>query len=271
MLHAIDRERTVFMETRVHPSAIIESGAELAEEVSVGPYAYIGPDVAVGRGCKIGHHATVTGPTTMGEGNTVFPYACIGERTQDLKYTGGRPGTTIGDRNTFREFSTIHAATNDGDRTVVGSDNHFLAYTHIAHDCRVGNHVIISNNGTLAGHVTLEDRVVIGGLTAVHQFCRIGRFAMLGGCGKVVQDVPPFMIADGSPATVRTINKVGMERGGFTAEEVNLARRCFKLLYREGLNRGQALDQLREMQGKEPSEIVEAMIVFIERSKRGLV
>jgi UDP-N-acetylglucosamine acyltransferase len=252
----------------IHPSAIVEPGALLAEDVEVGPFAYIGAQVKIGAKCRIGHHATVEGRTAMGAGNVLFPYAYVGGKTQDLKYSGGSPGLRIGQGNTFREFCTVHTATGADGVTVVGDNNYFLAYTHIAHDCIVGNHVIISNNGTLAGHVRLGDHVVIGGLTAVHQFCQIGEYAMLGGCAKVVQDVPPFMIADGVPSTVRTINKVGLERNGFSSEDIQRVRQAYKIIFRQGLNHGQAIEGLRNHEAS-ASPIFQRLIAFIESSERG--
>ena len=253
----------------IHPTAIIAEGAELAEDVSVGAYAYIGPMVRLGKGCEVCHHASIEGNTRLGERNRIFPYACVGFPTQDLKYRGGNPGLRIGDHNVFREFCTIHTATLDGDATVIGSHNHFLAYCHVGHDCVVGNHCILSNNGTLAGHVRLEDHVIISGLAGVHQFCRIGAFAFLGGCAKVVQDVPPYMTVDGNPAEVRTINKVGLERNGFTPDQIRLARTVFRVLYREGLNRSQALQRMESLpESQEP--LVRKVIAFVRESERGL-
>lgn len=253
----------------IHPTAIVEKGAVLAPDVEVGAYAYIGSRVRMASGCIVQHHATVDGNTTMGEGNTVFPYAFVGGKTQDLKFNGGDPALRIGNGNTFREFCTVHCATPADGATVIGSHNYFLAYTHIAHDCQVGSHCILSNNGTLAGHVVLEDHVIIGGLTAVHQFCRLGEYAMVGGCAKVVQDIAPYMMADGHPAEVRTLNKVGLERNGFSEDAIKLVRQLYKIIYRDGLNRTQALEKIKEL--PEASERVAAhMIAFIEKSERGL-
>lgn len=257
------------MATNVHPTAIIEHGAELGEGVVVGANAFVGPHVSLGDGTVLHHHATVEGRTTLGSACEVFPFACVGLKTQDLKFKGGSPGTRIGDRNVFREFCTIHAATNDGDFTVIGSDNNFLAYTHVAHDCKVGSHVIMSNNATLAGHMTVEDYVVMGGFAAAHQFCRIGAHAMVGGMSKVVQDVPPFVIADGNPAVVRSINRIGLERAGFKAEQMEAAKAAFRIFYRDRLNRAQALEALRAHPLAGSAEFA-LFIVFIEQSERGV-
>ena len=181
-------------------------------DVELGAYAFVGATVVLGDGTKLHHHATVEGHTTLGAKCEVFPYACLGGRTQDLKYAGGKPGLRIGDRNIFREYVTVHEATKDGEFTVIGSDNNFLAYGHIAHDCVVGNGVVFSNGAVLAGHVWVEDHVVIGGYGGVHQFCRLGAHSMLSAMAKLVHDLPPFFIADGMPASVRAINKIGLER-----------------------------------------------------------
>ncbi|MGF1448824.1 MAG: acyl-ACP--UDP-N-acetylglucosamine O-acyltransferase [Opitutales bacterium] len=256
------------MSTTIHPTALVEPAAQLDEGVEVGPFCYVGAQVRLGRGTRLQHHSTVDGDTHLGADNDVFPYAFVGGKSQDLKYCGGRTGVRIGDRNVFREFGTVHASTQDGNDTRIGSDNVFLAYHHIAHECEVGNHCIFSNNGTLAGHVVVEDHAIVGGLSAVHQFCRIGQFAMVGGCTKVVQDVPPFMIIDGNPGEVRAVNKVGLERAGHRAEDIELARTVHKVLYRNGLNRGDALAELTaHPQAK--SWVIQAVLRFAEQSTRG--
>src|SRR5258708_5669329 len=200
----------------IHPSAVIHPKAQIGPDCEVGPYCVIGEHVTLGDGCKLHSHVVIDGHTKLGAGNEVFPFASIGLKTQDLKWNGGVTRTEIGDHNTFREYVTINSATSAGEVTVVGSHNHILAYSHLPHNVKVGNHVIMSNVATLAGHVEVEDYAVIGGLAAVHQFCRVGRMAIIGGCSKVVQDVPPYMLADGNPAATRTINKVGMERHGIS-------------------------------------------------------
>lgn len=199
----------------------------------------------------------------------VYPYACLGGKTQDLKFKGGEPGVRIGDRNVFREYFTVHAATNDGDFTTVGSDNTFLAYGHIAHDCVIGSHIVASNAMMLAGHVTVEDHVVIGGYGGVHQFCRIGAHAMLSATAKLVHDLPPYFIADGAPAVVRAYNKVGLERRGHSAEQIERVRRIYRILYREGLNRSQALEKLATHENAATPEFAR-MLAFARQSERGL-
>ena len=258
------------MSNQVHPTAIIDPGAQLGADVVIGPYAFIGAGVRLGDGTVLHHHATVEGYTEIGRHNELFPFACVGMKTQDLKFKGGRPGTRIGDHNVFREFCTVHGATLDGDFTVIGSHNHLLAYSHIAHDCTVGDHVVLSNNATLAGHVVMADHVVMGGFAAVHQFCRIGCRAMLAGAAKVRKDVPPFVIADGDPAVVRSINKVGLERSGFTPEQFERIKSAYRFFFREGNNHTQALEKLRALPDAKEPELV-TFLDFVERSERGLM
>lgn len=257
------------MPTIIHPTAVVETGAELGVDVEIGPLCYVGPGVRLGDRTCLHHHAAVEGNTHLGEACEVFPYACIGGKTQDLKFKGGNPGVRIGARNVFREYFTVHAATYDGDFTRVGDDNTFLAYGHIAHDCVVGNHIVASNGMMLAGHVTIEDHVVIGGYGGVHQFCRIGAHAMLSATAKLVHDLPPFFIADGAPAVVRAYNKVGLERRGFTAEQLDRVKKIYRILYRDGLNRSQAMEKLtgHELAG---TEEFARMIAFAKSSERGL-
>lgn len=257
------------MAARIHPSAVVESGAQLGVDVEVGPFAYVGADVTLGDRTRLHHHAAVEGFTSLGAGCEVFPYACIGGKTQDLKYKGGRPGLRVGDRNVFREYVTIHAATFDGEFTVLGSDNTVLAYSHIAHDCVLGSHIVMSNAVSMAGHVTVEDHVVIGGAAGIHQFCRIGAHAMLSAMAKLVQDLPPYFIADGTPAEIRALNKVGLERRGFTPEQMDRVKQLFRILYRDGLNRTQALDKLGAHPQAESAEF-QRVLTFAKTSERGL-
>ena len=253
----------------IHPTAIIDPSAEIGELVEIGAYSVVGPKVVIGANTRLMNHVTIAGPTRIGSGNVFFPYSSIGQRPQDLKYVGEPTYLEIGDQNTFREFCTVSRGTSPGNKTVIGSNNNFLAYSHVAHDCIVGNHVIFSNNGTLAGHVIVEDYAVIGGLSGVHQFCRIGRHAILGGCTKIVQDVPPFMIADGNPAEVRGINQVGLERRGFSPEEVRTLKESYRLLCRSNLNVKQAAEAIRDQIPTNPH--IEHLLSFIEESKRGIV
>jgi UDP-N-acetylglucosamine acyltransferase len=256
-------------ENLIHPTAIIEDGAELAAGVEVGAYAYVGPLVKLAEGCRLHHHATVEGNTSMGSGNEVFPYAFIGGRTQDKKWTGDEAPVIIGSDNIFREFCSVHPSTFADKSTRIGSHNLFCAYSHIGHESTVGDHCVFSNNATLGGHVRVGDHVVIGGLTPVHQFCSIGSGAMVGGGGKVLQDVMPNMLVEGSPATHRTINKVGMKRRGYSEDDLQLMMRIFKLVFRRGLNRQQALEALLGGElGVAP--LVDEAVGFIKASERGL-
>jgi UDP-N-acetylglucosamine acyltransferase len=253
----------------IHHTAVIDSSAQIAEDVEIGPYCVIGPEVIIGAGCVLTNHVSITGPTKIGVSNRFFPFCSIGQRSQDLKYIGEPTYLEIGNHNSFREFCTVNRGTAIGAKTSIGSHGNFLAYSHIAHDCTVGDHVIFSNNGTLAGHVIVEDHAVIGGLSGVHQFCRIGRHAILGGCTKIVQDVAPFMIADGNPAELRGINQVGLERRGFSAEDVRSLREAYRFLCRSNLNVKQACDAIREQLPS--NEHLEHLLSFVEGSKRGIV
>lgn len=254
--------------THIHPTAIVEDGAKVGPGAVIGAYAYVGPEVTLRAGCHLHHHATIEGATEVGPDCEVFPYACLGLKSQDLKFCGGRPRLRVGKNNVFREFCTVHAATYDGEFTTVGDHSYFLAYTHVAHDCQVGSHVIMSNNATLGGHVWVEDHVIVGGMTGVHQFCRLGARAMIGGCSKVEKDIPPFLIGDGQPALVRGFNIIGLQRAGFTEEAIARVKFAYKVFYRDGLNRAQALAKLGEHAQADSPEIV-SFIEFAARSERG--
>lgn len=254
--------------SHIHPTAIIDSAAELGAEVEIGPYCVIGPHVQIGDGAKLMSHVVVDGHTRLGARCTVFPFASIGQQTQDLKYRGGTTRVEVGERTTIREYVTINSATSDGDVTSVGSGCHIMAYAHIAHDCRVGNEVIIANCGTLAGHVTVEDQVILGGLSAVHQFVRIGRLSIIGGCSKVVQDIPPFMTADGNPLRIRAINAIGLERKNVPAEIQRQIKMAHRILYRDDLATSKAIERLdAEL---EPSAEIRHLIDFVKASERGI-
>jgi UDP-N-acetylglucosamine acyltransferase len=251
----------------IHPTAIVHPKAKIGSGCEIGPYCVIGEHVALGAKCRLHSHVVIDGHTTLGKENEIFPFASIGLKTQDLKWKGGITRTEIGDHNTLREYVTVHSATSDGDATRIGSHNHILAYSHIAHDCIIGSHIIMSNCATLAGHVTVEDHAVIS-ISAIHQFCRIGKLAMIGGCSKVVQDVPPFMIADGNPAETRTINKVGMERQGITDDAQNALKQAYKILFREGLSIPNALAKIEKELPPLPE--VQHLVQFVRASERGI-
>lgn len=258
------------MAGKIHPTAIVEPGAQLGDNVTIGAYAYVGPQVVLGDDSVLHHHANVEGNTILGRACEIFPFACIGMKTQDLKFKGGNPGTRIGDRNTFREYVSVHGATNDGDFTTIGSDNLLLAYCHVAHDCRIGNHLIASNEVGIAGHCIVEDYVTLGAKCGIHQFCRIGSHVMLGAMSKIVQDVPPFIIADGNPAIARSINKVGLERHGFTLERLEAVKQAFRVFYRAGLNRSQAFERMHAHPLANSPEFTH-FLNFVEKSERGVV
>lgn len=256
-------------DSQIHATAIVDSRAEIGAGTTVGPYSVIGPGVVLGPNCWLQHHVTLEGPLRAGAGNKFYAYCSIGQQTQDLKYQGEPTYLEIGRDNTFREFVTVNRSTTGEGKTIIGNGGNFLAYSHIGHDCTVGDNVVFSNNGTLAGHVQVGDNAVMGGLTAVHQFCRIGRFAITGGCSKIVQDVPPFMIADGNPAEIRGVNLVGLERNGFPAESVKLIKEAFRLIYRSKYNTRQAIDAI----GKElpVTEEISQIVEFIEQTQRGII
>lgn len=253
----------------IHPTAIIHPTADIAPSAVIGPYCVIGEGVRLGEGCVLHNGVTINGPALIGSHNIFYPGACIGGQTQDLKYAGEPTFLEIGDHNVFRECTTVNRGTLPGARTVIGSYNNFLAYCHIAHDCIVGSHVIFSNNGTLAGHVVVEDHVILGGLTAVHQFCRLGKHAITGGCSKIVQDVPPFMIVDGNPAAVRGVNVVGLQRHGFDEAGIRPLKEAYKILFMRGHNTAEAVAELEPLCGANPA--VAHLSAFIQSSKRGII
>ncbi len=256
--------------SNLHPTALIDPRARLGTDIQVGAYAVIGAEVELGDGCRVGHHATLDGPSKIGPGNEFFPYAAIGFKTQDLKYKGEPTFLEIGEGNTFREFSTVHRGTAPGEKTIIGDHNLFLAYTHVAHNCVVGNHTIFSNNATLAGHVTVGDYAVISGLSAVHQFCRIGEHSIIGGCTKIVQDVPPYLIADGNPANLRGVNHVGLERRGFAEADIKALRRAYRLLADKTLNFSQAVEKI-EASADAANVQVKTLVNFLKTTQRGVI
>ena len=257
--------------TKIHATAIVDPKAELASDVEVGPYAIIGPNVTIGEGTVVQGHAYVSGHTTIGKKCQIFPFACVGTKTQDLKYVEGDiTHVSVGDETVLREFSTIHLGTKPGEVTRVGSKCLIMAYCHVAHGGRVGNNVIMSNLATLAGEVTVEDFAIIGGMAGVHQFCRIGTHAMVGGATKIRQDCPPYMITEGVGGEAKVIgpNIVGLQRHGFGAEVRSAMKEAFRLLYREGLNRAQALERIKYEMEQSPE--IQTLIKFYADSQRGV-
>jgi UDP-N-acetylglucosamine acyltransferase len=252
----------------IHPTAVVHPGARIAEGCFIGPYCIIGEHVQLAEGNRLHSHVVIDGYTQVGRGNEVYPFASLGLPSQDLKWKGAVTRVEIGEKNTFREHVTINSATADGSVTRIGSHNHVLAYAHIAHDCTVGNHVVMSNVATLAGHVFVEDHVTIGGLAAVHQFCRIGRMSFIGGCAKVVQDVPPYMLVDGNPAETRTINKVGLDRNNVPEDVQNGLKLAHRILFRDGLTISNALARMESELPNIPE--LKHLADFARSSERGL-
>ena len=254
--------------TKIHPTAVVDPAAQLDEGVEIGPYCVIGPDVRLGAGTRLMSHVVIDGHTSLGQGCTVHPFASLGGRTQDLKYRGGHPGVAIGDQTVIREYVTVNCATADGDITRVGSRCLLMAYAHVAHDCSVGDEVILANCGTLAGHIVVEDQACLGGLSAVHQFVRLGRLSYVGGCAKVTQDVPPFMLGDGNPLQIPAINSVGLKRHGVSEEAQHQIKHAHRILYREELSTRQALEKIGQEVGTGPE--IEHLLAFIRSSERGI-
>jgi UDP-N-acetylglucosamine acyltransferase len=252
----------------IHPTAIIHPKAQIEPDCEIGPYCVIGEHVTLGEGCKLHAQVVVDGHTVIGRANEIFPFAAIGLKTQDIKWKGGATFLRIGDNNVFREGVTVHCATSEGDTTIVGSNNLFLIYAHVAHDCRLGDGIIMSGFAGLAGHVIIEDNVVLGGYVAVHQFCRIGKLSMIGGCSKLRQDLVPFMLADGSPAEPQAINKIGLERNGVSEPAQNALKQAHKILFREGLSLSNAVAKVEAELPPLPE--IQHLVQFIRASERGI-
>ena len=256
--------------TDIHATALIDPAAELADDVRVGPYTVIGPDVSIGRGTIIGSHVVLKGPTRIGEQNQVFQFASIGDAPQDKKYAGEPTRLEIGDRNTIREGCTINRGTvQDEGVTRVGNDNWIMAYVHIAHDCAVGNQVILANNASLAGHVHVEDQAILGGFSGVHQFCRIGAHSFIGGFSAITRDVPPYMMVSGVPPEPRGINLEGLRRRGFSPEKIRALKEAYRLLYRAGLRLTEARDQIAAL--AEQHAELRLIVDFIDHSERSIL
>lgn len=253
---------------QIHSSAIVSPKAKLADNVSVGPFSVISDNVSVGAGTKIGAHCVIEGNTTIGKNCEIFTGAVVGSRPQDLKFKGEKVFLEIGNNNIIREYCTLNPGTAEGSKTSVGDDNLLMAYSHVAHDCRVGNGCVLANNSTLAGHVSIQDKAVIGGLVAIHQFVRIGMLAIIGGCSKVVQDIPPFSTCDGHPARVYGLNLVGLRRKGISHDSIKNIDQAFKLIFHSGLSAKHALERVE--QTIEKTDEINYLINFIKSSERGL-
>jgi len=258
----------------IHPTAIVESGAQLDDSVSIGAYSIVRAHVRIGAGSSVGPHCVIEGRTTIGRDNRIFQFSSIGAEPQDKKYAGEPTELHIGDRNTIREFCTFNIGTSqDTGVTRIGNDNWIMAYVHIAHDCQVGSDIILANNATLAGHVHLGDHVFIGGLTGVHQFVKIGAHAMAGFSSAVTQDVPPFMTVDGNPLAVRGFNVVGLRRRGFDAERLAAVKQMHRLLYRSGLTFDESREAIAALAAEMPQAAADVALMseFLSQATRGIV
>jgi len=254
----------------IDPRAIIEPGAQLADDVTVGPWSYIGADVVIGAGTEIASHVVIKGPTVMGSGNRVFQFSTIGEECQDKKYAGEPTRLEIGDNNVFREGTTVHRGTiQDQSLTKIGSHNLFMVNAHIAHDCMVGDHIILANNVALAGHVHVGDHTILGGFTAVHQFCHIGSHVMCGAGTVVLKDIPAYVMATGNPAQPHGINAEGLKRRGFTPEMIRGIRQAYKTIYRKKLTTVEALAVLEAEVMDSPE--IDLLIASLKDSTRGII
>jgi UDP-N-acetylglucosamine acyltransferase len=252
--------------TGIHPTAVVDPAAAIAEDVEIGPYAVVGPHVEIGKGSRIGPHCVVTGHTRLGGNNTIYQFASIGEAPQDKKYRGEPTRLEIGDNNTIREFCTLNCGTvQDVGVTRIGNDNWIMAYVHIAHDCQVGNRTIFANNG----HVRIDDDVILGGFTLVHQFCRIGAHSITGLGTVVLQDIPPYVKASGNPVHPYGINSEGLRRRGYSAEAIQAIKRAYRTLYRAGLTLDEALAQLAPEAAKFPE--MKPLVDFLSVPGRGIV
>jgi UDP-N-acetylglucosamine acyltransferase len=254
----------------IDPTAIIDSHAELAEDVSVGPFSVIGADVKIDAGTVIGPHVVIKGPTSIGKQNRIYQFTSIGEDPQDKKYASEVTRLEIGDRNTIREFTSMHRGTQqDNSVTRIGNDNLFMAYTHVAHDCIIGDHVIMANGASLAGHVHLNSHAILGGFTLVHQFTQIGQYSFAAMGSAITQDIPPFIMVGGKPTRPHGINSVGMERNGISAEDIRLIRNAYKIIYKMNLRLEDAIDQMEGLASD--SKELSDMISFLRNVRRGIL
>jgi len=254
----------------IDQNAVVDQSAMLADNVKVGPYSVIDADVSIGANTVIGPHVVIKGPTRIGANNRIFQFSSIGEDPQDKKYAQERTELDIGDHNIIREYCTINRGTiQDQKLTRIGSHNLFMAYTHIAHDCKIGSHVVMSNGASLAGHVRLGDYVVLGGFSLVHQFSHIGEYCFAAMGSAISQDIPPYVMVAGNPTKPHSINIVGLERHGFSPDIINEIRRAYKIIYKSGLKLGDAIAVLSEMSRETPE--IQCMVDFLRQSNRGII
>jgi len=255
-------------ECLIHKNALVSKKAQLGSNISIGPGSIIGDNAVIGDNTVIGAHCVIDGNTIIGANCKFFTGAVVGSDPQDLKYKGEKSFVVIGDNNIFREYITVNPATSEGAKTVIGNRNLFMAYSHVAHDCIVGSDCIIANSGTLAGHVEIHDRVVIGGLVAIHQFCRVGKMSIIGGCSKVVQDIPPFSTCDGHPAKIYGVNAIGLRRSGIKNDEIMKIKKAFKILFFSGFNKSHGLEVLEKELKR--SGIISDLFSFVQTTQRGI-
>ena len=254
----------------IDPTAIIDSNAELADDVCVGAFSVIGANVKIDAGTVIGSHVVIKGPTSIGKENRIYQFTSIGEDPQDKKYAFEVTRLEIGDRNTIREFTSMHRGTlQDNSVTKIGNDNLFMAYTHVAHDCIIGDHVIMANGASLAGHVHLNSHAILGGFTLVHQFTQIGQYSFAAMGSAITQDIPPFIMVGGKPTRPHGINSVGMERNGISAEDIRLIRNAYKIIYKMNLRLEDAIEQMEELAGD--SQELSDMVSFLRNVRRGIL
>lgn len=254
----------------IHPTAIIDPGAELDADVQIGAYSVVGADVRIASGTKVASHVVIKGPTAIGKDNRIYQFASIGEDPQDKKYADEITRLEIGDRNIIREYASMHRGTKqDKSVTRIGNDNLFMAYTHVAHDCLIGDHVIMANGASLAGHVRLQSHAILGGFTLVHQFTQIGQFSFAAMGSAITQDIPPFIMVGGRPTRPHGINSVGMERNGISADDIRLIRKAYKLIYKVNLRLEDAIEQMEDMAGD--SKQVSEMVSFLRNVTRGIL
>ena len=257
------------MAHEIHPSAVISSHAEIEDDVVIGPFCIVGEGAHIKKGSKLLSNVILEGNTEIGNNCTIYPFTSIGLPPQDMKYRDEKTGVKIGDNNTIREYITIHRASVSGDGvTTIGDNNFLMAYVHIAHDCKIGSHVIMANVATLAGHILVEDHAVIGGLVAIHQFTRIGAYAMVGGFSGVGQDIPPYMIASGARAKLFGLNAIGLKRHGFSDQTINELKKAYKILFREKHTLKEAIKKVQE--DLPYTDEIKHLIEFIQKNKRGI-
>jgi UDP-N-acetylglucosamine acyltransferase len=256
--------------TLIHPTATVDPKAEIGEGVEIGPYSVIEKGVSIREGTKIGPHVVIREGTEIGKGCHVFQFASIGEAPQFSGYRGEKTSIRIGDRNIIREFVTLHRGTvKGGGKTVIGDDNFIMAYAHVAHDCQIGNQVVMANGATLAGHILIEDYAIIGGLTAIHQFCRVGAFAIIGGLSGILLDIPPYTKAQGVRARLFGLNTVGLKRANFSEEALRALKKAYRIVFRSGLTLEKAMKKVGEDEISQIPE-VQHLLHFIQNSKRGI-